>query len=336
MAREAGDSCGAGCYPAPAGVPPASSGPVMELWVALSLGAAFLQNLRTALQKALTGRGRGAGRHLCALPFRSALGGAAGGDPGPVRQRRPAGADAAFAAWALVGGDGADRGHAAALAPLPLRNFAVGNTFARPRPCRRRSSGSCCSATGSGTMPLGRHAWSASPASCCFRPRATSAGGGAGRVAVGRACQRRRPSPCRRSPTGRRHWPSPTAGSVLIRSCLTLACVTLIQTLMLTGYLGMRGAGTGLGGAAATGGSAVPVGMAGMLASLGWFAAFTMVAGGASEGGRPGRAAVQLAHRPLRLPRAPDRPRDARHRAGRGRNRARRAPETPEVYEDSP
>ena len=26
----------------------------MELWVALSLGAAFLQNLRTALQKALT------------------------------------------------------------------------------------------------------------------------------------------------------------------------------------------------------------------------------------------------------------------------------------------
>ena len=65
------------------------------------------------------------------------------------------------------------------------------------------------------------------------------------------------------------------AGGFLLRPAFTLACVTLTQTVLMTGYLRLRAPGR-LGAVMRAWRVAAPVGAAGMLASLGWFAAFTL------------------------------------------------------------
>jgi drug/metabolite transporter (DMT)-like permease len=65
------------------------------------------------------------------------------------------------------------------------------------------------------------------------------------------------------------------AGGLLIRPAFTLACVTLTQTVLMTGYLRLRAPGR-VGAVMRAWRIAAPVGAAGMLASLGWFAAFTL------------------------------------------------------------
>ena len=101
----------------------------MPLWVAISLAAAFLQNLRTALQKALTPRvgviGATYARFLFAAPWALLL-------VALRAQRAPLPAPTlAFALWS-VGGAVAQIGATLLLLHLfSLRNFAVGNTFAK-------------------------------------------------------------------------------------------------------------------------------------------------------------------------------------------------------------
>jgi drug/metabolite transporter (DMT)-like permease len=68
----------------------------------------------------------------------------------------------------------------------------------------------------------------------------------------------------------------PDDGGLLARPAYTLACVTLVQSLAMTVYLRARAPGT-VAAVVRAWRIAAPVGLAGMLASLGWFVAFTLV-----------------------------------------------------------
>ena len=155
-----------------------AAGPaLMQAWVAIAIGAAFLQNLRTALQKALTPRVGRARRHLRALPLRGALGGRASSRCWRCAAARLPRADAGLR---RSGGCVGAVAQIAATLLLLARLLACATSRSatpspRPRRCRRRCSGSCCSATGIGPLALAGHPASASSASCCSRPRAASA-----------------------------------------------------------------------------------------------------------------------------------------------------------------
>ena len=113
----------------------------MPLWVAISLAAAFLQNARTALQKTLTPRvgiiGATYARFLFAAPWAMLVVAA-------LLWHRGIGLPhmgAAFAAWALLGAVAQIAGTLLLLHLFSLRNYAVGNTFARTDPAVVRTSG---------------------------------------------------------------------------------------------------------------------------------------------------------------------------------------------------
>src|SRR6478609_6047733 len=81
--------------------PQAREPPPMPLWVAISIASAFLQNLRTALQKTLTPRvgviGATYARFLFAAPWALLLVAVLAAREGMPRPT------AAFAAWGLIG-----------------------------------------------------------------------------------------------------------------------------------------------------------------------------------------------------------------------------------------
>ncbi|MDX1433813.1 MAG: EamA family transporter [Gammaproteobacteria bacterium] len=103
----------------------------MELWIPITIAAAFCQNLRSALQKHLRGRlstgGATISRFLYAVPF--ALGYAAwlavaGDHPLPAPGAR-------FWLFATVGGAGQIVATALLVHLFSLRNFAVGTTYSK-------------------------------------------------------------------------------------------------------------------------------------------------------------------------------------------------------------
>ena len=106
----------------------------MELWVGIAVGAAFFQNLRSALQKHLKGSlgtsGSTFSRFLFAFPFAAlyvCVLHAVFGHPIPA-------SNAAFAAYATVGGL-AQIGATALLVHLfSLRNFVVGAAYSKTEP----------------------------------------------------------------------------------------------------------------------------------------------------------------------------------------------------------
>jgi drug/metabolite transporter (DMT)-like permease len=99
------------------------------VWVALTIAAAFLQNLRSMLQKRLTGRlsvnGAAYARFCYALPFAwlyLAILGASTGLPAP---------NAGFWAYCLVGSVGQMFATACLLAAFTLRSFAVSTALSK-------------------------------------------------------------------------------------------------------------------------------------------------------------------------------------------------------------
>ena len=104
---------------------------LMPLWVAISLAAAFLQNLRTALQKALTPRvgviGATYARFLFAAPWAVLLVAVLVLGEGAHLPEPTAG----FVVWGLVGAVAQIGATLLLLHLFRLRNFAVGNTFAK-------------------------------------------------------------------------------------------------------------------------------------------------------------------------------------------------------------
>ena len=244
----------------------------MEPWVAFSLASAFLQNLRTALQRSLTLRagilGATYARFLYAVPWSVLLVAALvwGGAPLP----RPT---AAFAAWGLVGALAQIAATLLLLQVFSLRNFAVGNTFAKTETVQAALFGLLLLGDTIAALPLlgifvsllgilllsGERGLTGG----VFN-RATGLGlaSGAGFALSGIAY--------------RAAGLALEAEGLMIRPAFTLACVTLAQALLMGAWL-LVSAPQSLAAVLRHWPLAAPIGAAGMLASLGWFAAFALV-----------------------------------------------------------
>ena len=244
----------------------------MPLWVAISLASAFLQNLRTALQKTLTPRvgvvGATYARFLFAAPWAVALVAGlvlVGGDglPAPT---------AAFLAWGLIGAVAQIGATLLLLFLFSLRNFAVGNTFAKTETVQAVLFGFLLLGDRIGVLALagirvslvGLVMLSAAPGrSVCNKAAGIGLACGAAFAVAG---------------IGYRAASLALAetGGMMIRPAFTLAYVTIVQSVLLTGWLWLRREG-GVGKVLREWRIEAMVGAAGMLASLGWFTAFTLV-----------------------------------------------------------
>ncbi len=243
----------------------------MPLWVAISIGAAFLQNLRTALQKSLTPRvglvGATCARFLFAAPWAVALvavlGVREGGLPAPT---------VAFAVWGLVGAVAQIAGTLLLLHLFSLRNFAVGNTFAKTETVQAVLFGFLLLGDRIGALALG--GMLVSLAGLVMLSKAPGFGLFNRGAAIGLSCG----AAFAMAGIGYRAASLALAdtGGLLMRPAFTLAYVTLLQSALLIGWLRVR-AGGGLAAVAREWRLESVVGAAGMLASLGWFTAFTLV-----------------------------------------------------------
>lgn len=244
----------------------------MPLWAVISLGAAFLQNLRTALQKALTPRvgvlGATYARFLFAVPWSLALVAtlALRGEAVPMPGVR-------FAAWALTGAVAQIVATLLLLHLFSMRNFAVGNTFAKTETVQAALFGYVMLGDRLGPWALGGILVSLGGLVLLSATR------GVGRAMLDRSAVVGLGSGAAFALSAVAYRAAalslPDSGTLLMRPALTLACVTLTQTLLMSLWLGARRPDV-VGAVVRAWRIAAPVGVAGMLASLGWFAAFTL------------------------------------------------------------
>ena len=243
----------------------------VELWIPITLLAAFAQNLRSALQKHLTGRLSTSGasyvRFLDAVPVAALdLATLLLLDVGELPSPSPA-----FGLYALVGGVAQIVGTALLVHTFTLRNFAVGTAFSKTETVQAAlfgflllgdvvspsvAAGILISLAGVVALSLG--------ADRRLRDLRTAVPGllsGAG-FAVSAVCYRA----ASRSLEGE---------SFVLQASFTLLCVSVLQTLLMGAWLRMREPGqlTRTLQAAPT---AVLVGAAGMVGSAGWFTAMTL------------------------------------------------------------
>lgn len=246
----------------------------MPLWVLISVAAAFLQNARTALQKSLTPRvgivGATYARFLFAAPWAVAvvlglLWHDGTGLPRP---------GIAFVAWALLGAVTQIAGTLLLLHLFSLRNYAVGNTFARTETVQSAVFGLVL--LGDRLHGLAILGILVSLAGLVLLSSSRGLAGGAlnRAAALGLACG----AAFALAAIGYRAaaLALPDTGGLLIRPAVTLAFVTIAQSVFLTGWLWLRHEG-GVGAVLREWRLESMVGAAGMLASLGWFTAFTLV-----------------------------------------------------------
>lgn len=245
----------------------------MELWVALSLGAAFVQNLRSALQKALTARtnvlGATYARFLFAAPLAVGLVAVLAGPFGMALPRPTA----VFALWGLIGAVSQIMAQQLLLHVFSLRNFAVGNAFAKTETVQAAVLGAALLGDRIAALPL------AGIAASLVGVLVLSASGGITRGALNRAAGIGLASGAAFALSGVAFRAASLSlggeAAFLMRGAATLACVILAQTLLMSVYLRLRRPGA-IGAVLRHWRLAVPVGAAGMLASLGWFTAFTL------------------------------------------------------------
>lgn len=245
------------------------------IWVILAVTAAFLQNVRNALQKALTRRvsvlGATYARFVFAAPWAVLLvlglilfGGQT--LPGPTP---------AFAIWSMGGALGQIAGTLLLLHLFSLRNFAVGNTLAKTETVQAALFGLLL--LGDRITPLALVGIIVSlcgvavltavrDAAGAFSSRAVGVGITAGAAFAFSGVAYRAAALALEAP--------PEAP--MVRAATTLAFVTLFQTFLLTLFMNRRVPGE-LSRVIADWRVAAPVGVAGMLASFLWFAAFAMV-----------------------------------------------------------
>jgi drug/metabolite transporter (DMT)-like permease len=246
----------------------------MEVWVALSLGAAFLQNLRTALQKALAEQvgvlGATYARFLFAAPWAVLLVAVL-----VLREGAPMpGMTGPFVLWALVGAVAQIAATGLLLRLFRLRNFAVGNTFARTEAVQAAVFGLVLLGDRIAALPLAGIVISLAGVTLMSTTHGIGGGVLNRAAAMGLACG----AAFALSAVAYRAAALALAdsGGLLIRPAFTLACVTLLQTLLMSGWMAVR-APWRVWAVLAHWRLAAPVGIAGMLASLGWFTAFALV-----------------------------------------------------------
>jgi len=246
----------------------------MDLWIPVTIAAAFFQNLRNVLQKSLKGRlstwGATASRFVYAAPlavlFFAVLSGVTGEDTGP-----PPGA---FFAYGMAGGMAQILATGLLISLFSHKNFAVATAFTKTEPLQtavfgivllgERLSGGALVAIvislagvvlvslpggdGPERWKLDRRVWTGVLSGGLFGLSAVAYRGASLSLAE---------------------------GSVILRASATLAFVTVFQALAVLAWLAWRERGqvTRLVQAWRT---AALVGVSGMLGSLGWFTAFTL------------------------------------------------------------
>lgn len=250
----------------------------MALWIPLTVAAAFLQNLRSSLQRHLTAdlgtEGATFVRFLYGLPVAGAvlLGLHALGDlPLPAPNAR-------FLGFSALGGLAQIAGTALLLALFQLRNFAVGTTYAKTETVQTALVGilvlgelpSAAAALGIGVSLAGVLVVSAAQARMGLRGLLVSLGerpallGLASGAAFGVAAV------CYRAAAL-----SLDAPGFLVPATFTLVVVLAIQTAAMTLWLALR-APARLRAALRRWRLAAWTGVAGGLASVGWFSAMTL------------------------------------------------------------
>ena len=255
----------------------------MELWIPLTFAAAFMQNVRSLLQQQLTGRlsvtGAMATRFLYAAPFAMLYVALLAHVQG-VALPQPS---APFLVWCVTGGVAQIVGTQLLVGLFQQRNFAVGTAYSKTETVQAALFGALLlgehidlrTAAAIGVSLVGVLLFSLSSAP--LRPvnlitglfsavglRGLASGSAFGVSAV-----------CYRAATTSLADPAAATHSYLMQAAFTLACVTLLQSLLLIVYMRSREPKT-LRAVRAAWRPAVWVGVAGMLASTGWFTAMTL------------------------------------------------------------
>jgi drug/metabolite transporter (DMT)-like permease len=250
----------------------------VELWIPITLGAAFFQNLRSALQKHLKGRLSNTGATFSrfayaaplALVYVAALG-ALTEEPLP----RP---NATFALYALVGGLAQITATALLLYSFAFRNFAVGTTYSKTETVQTAIFGILIlgeplglgavvailiSLAGVMTISVAstRMSFLGLLASLTEKPALIGIASGAffGLSAI----------------SYRGASLSLGEHGFLIRAAYTLACVTVFQTIVMALYMRLREPGQ-VTAVLRAWRVAAWAGICGMIASAGWFTAMTI------------------------------------------------------------
>lgn len=249
----------------------------MSLWVIVTIAAAAVQTVRFSLQKGVKGLGLSTGgstfsRFLFAAPLAAAGSAAliwASGQPMP-------GLDARFWAFAVAGGLSQIIATLCTVALFSERSFAVGIAFTKTETVQV--------ALVSGVV-LGDHVSTTGFVAILI--------GLAGVLVLSRPP--RRPDGGRGSVVNRASGLGLLAGALfavaalgyrgatlevdspdpLLRAALSLACVTLFQSIVMGAWLAWREPGE-IARMVRGWRNTAPVGLLGMLGSLGWFTAFTM------------------------------------------------------------
>ncbi len=245
----------------------------MELWVALAVGAAFFQTLRSALQKRLTGTlsawGATAARFVYAAPLAAAL--AAALAAGLAAGQGLPGAGPGFWGYVLGGGLAQIAATGLLIHLFAYRNFTVATGFTKTEPVLVAIFGAVLLGDRLSAAAAAAIAVSLAGAALISFPRGArlrldraalmgiAAGGLFGLSAV----------------AYRGATLELTDGDLWLRATVALAAVTAFQATACLLWLRLREPGQArrlLAGWR----SGMQVGLAGMLGSLGWFAAFTM------------------------------------------------------------
>ena len=250
----------------------------MELWIPITLAAAFFQNLRSALQKHLKGRLSNTGATFSRFAYAAPLAllyalalATLTGEPWP----RP---NPTFALYALVGGLAQITATALLLYSFSFRNFAVGTTYSKTETVQTAIFGililgdplglgaalailislagvmaisvasTRMSLLGLLTSLTEKPALIGIASGACFGLSAISYRGAS--LALG-------------------------SGGFLIRAAYTLACVTVFQTLVMALYMRLREPGQ-VTAVLRAWRVAAWAGASGMIASAGWFTAMTI------------------------------------------------------------
>ena len=250
----------------------------MELWIPITLAAAFCQNLRSALQKYLKGRlstsGATFSRFCYAFPFAllylAALTGLLGLElPVP---------NLTFAAFTVLGGIAQIVATALLVYLFSFHNFAVGTTYSKTETVQTAVFGVVVlgepigwmatfaivvSLVGVMTLSVSRSELRLRRLLTAWTDRAALIGIASGTFFGISAVSYRAASL------------SLGGEGFLVQAAYTLACVTVLQTIVMAAYIGWREPGQ-LARVLRAWPVAALVGLSGMLASAGWFSAMTI------------------------------------------------------------
>ncbi len=244
----------------------------MELWVFIAIGAAFLQNVRSSLQKYLKGRlsttGATFSRFIFAAPLAVGVLAAlviAGGYTLPIPNAR-------FAGFTVLGGISQILATALLVHLFGLRNFAVGTTFSKTETVQAALFGVVV--LSDAITPMAGVALLVSLIGVAMISSTNGLRGGIFNrgaligIASGTAF----------AVSGisyRGASLSLDSGDFLIRATFTLACVLVFQTVIMLVWLAWKD-GAQIGRVLKSWRVSMWVGIAGGIASLGWFSAMTL------------------------------------------------------------